>query len=85
MAHLCYDKPKGGYRAILLQAAFMRLWEKLRKPSIRGYCKKIKQDVWSMGSGVSIEDVIFVKAAVAEHAKSLDLHTGKQLCGGPKT
>eukprot|EP00959_Pyramimonas_sp_CCMP1952_P153978 3221367-Pyramimonas_sp.AAC.1 len=64
------EKPKGGLRPILLLAAPVRIWEKLRRPEVDGSLVRAHRTYWSFGEGQSPEAAVWHQSMLAEEAQS---------------
>ena len=60
------EKPKGGLRPILLCAAPVRLWERLRRPVVNTLEVTHPRKFWAFGAGKSAESCIWNQAVKAE-------------------
>eukprot|EP00959_Pyramimonas_sp_CCMP1952_P069030 1441030-Pyramimonas_sp.AAC.1 len=60
------EKPKGGLRPILICAAPVRLWERLRRPHLTPLNDTHPRRYWAFGAGKSAEACAWGQAAKAE-------------------
>eukprot|EP00959_Pyramimonas_sp_CCMP1952_P379616 7951676-Pyramimonas_sp.AAC.1 len=56
------EKPKGGLRPILLLAAPVRVWQRLRRPEIDGFMTRSYRSHRSFGAGQSSEAAVCSRA-----------------------
>ena len=78
------EKPKGGYRTILLCAGPVRVWQRLRRPYLTEFDRTSKRDYWACGAGRSAGDAVWKQSAGAEAGRGEDLETAGFLWGGKK-
>ena len=52
------EKPKGGYRPILLCASLVRLWQRLRRPQVLEATKGMDRSYWAFGQGMFAERTV---------------------------
>ena len=78
------EKPKGGYRAILLCAGPVRIWQRLRRPMLTAFDQSSKRDYWAFGAGQNAEDAVWQQAIRAEAGRAQGLHAAGVLWDGKK-
>eukprot|EP00973_Karenia_brevis_P095696 12428667-Karenia_brevis.AAC.1 len=62
------EKPKGGLRAILMQASAVRIWEEVRKPYADDFKEASQRSYWSCAPGQSAEDIVWAQSLRASAA-----------------
>ena len=78
------EKPKGGYRAILLCAGPVRVWQRLRTPCLSAFEEFSRRDYWAFGNGQSAEDAVWQQSVRAEAGRSCGLQAAGFLWDGKK-
>ena len=64
------EKPKGGFRGVLLCAGPVRVWERLRRPELAAFTEMTRRPFWAFGAGRSAETAVWRQAVSAEAATS---------------
>ena len=70
------DKPKGGYRPILLSPSLIRLWERLRKPALSNFHIRNARKYWALCRGHSSGEAVFEQSLKCEAAQAQKLSVG---------
>ena len=78
------EKPKGGFRSILLAPSLSRLWQRMRRDTLGEFEAAAVRDYWAASRGRSAETTVWAQAIRAEAAKKLGLETAMILRDGRK-
>ena len=62
------EKPKGGFRPVLLCAGPVRVWERLRRPTLQEFEVISSRKYWGLGAGKAPQELVWLQAARSEAA-----------------
>ena len=78
------EKPKGGFRPVLLCAGPVRVWQRLRRACLADFNRSSSRVYWGLSAGKAPQEAVWLQAARAEASVGLGLVSGGMLWDAAK-